>query len=156
MNRGSVAQFAAINFFTNQNLNFRLGFMPTIPTIGSPTTEFRILDVATNQGVELSPGATTWSVASDIRYKENVQDIEDGMLDKLLNLRTIKYSGVGEGANQPTKLGIIAQELQEQGLDIIVNEAASLSVRYTELIPVLIKGIQELTERVKELEARVS
>lgn len=152
INRGSTAQFASIGFFTAQNQDFRIGFIPTIPTIGSPTGTFRILYRPSNSGVQLVPTATTWSSASDIRYKENVVDLEDGMLDKILSLRTIKYSCCGEAAKEPTKIGIIAQELQEQGLGIVVDEEESLSVRYTELIPILIKAVQELTERVKVLE----
>jgi hypothetical protein len=53
-------------------------------------------------------------------------------------------------------MGFIAHELQEQYPFLVTGEkdgTQNQSVNYTGLIPILIKEIQELKERVKTLES---
>ena len=110
---------------------------------------------------------------SDIKVKENITDATD-KLQKLLKVRIVNYNLIGDEQKQ---LGVIAQELEEifpsmidevedfEDVEVtneegnITKEKQSLgtvtkSVKYSVFVPMLIKAIQELEARVKELEAK--
>jgi hypothetical protein len=98
---------------------------------------------------------------SDARLKENVQDLDVG-LDAILALKPRKFDWKeGKGKNIKGDRGFIAQEFETVFPNLIdewkdsapEGEAPYKSVRQ-DLIPVLVKAIQELTARVQTLEAR--
>ena len=100
------------------------------------------------------------SVISDQRLKENIQDIDVG-LDAILKLRPRKYDWkAGKGKGTKGDRGFIAQEFEQVFPDLISEwqdpapegDAPYKSVRQ-DIIPVLVKAIQELTARVVALEA---
>lgn len=104
---------------------------------------------------------TTISAISDARLKENVQDIDVG-LDAILSLKPRKFDWkAGKGKDIKGDRGFIAQEFETVFPNLIdewkdeapEGEAPYKSVRQ-DLIPVLVKAIQELTARVQTLEAR--
>jgi len=103
---------------------------------------------------------TTISAISDARFKENVQDIDVG-LGAILALKPRKFDWKdGKGKNIKGDRGFIAQEFETVFPNLIdewkdkapEGEAPYKSVRQ-DLIPVLVKAIQELTARVEALEA---
>ena len=103
----------------------------------------------------------TISAISDARLKENVQDLDVG-LDAILALKPRKFDWKeGKGKNIKGDRGFIAQEFETVFPNLIdewkdsapEGEAPYKSVRQ-DLIPVLVKAIQELTARVQTLEAR--
>ena len=54
------------------------------------------------------------------------------------------------------QIGLIAQELQDVFPEVVVeNEEGDLGVRYTALIPVLIKAFQEQQEEIDDLKDRI-
>lgn len=89
---------------------------------------------------------------SDIRLKENIVALPYGLED-LKRINVYQYNMIGDTRVQN---GVIAQQLLEAGFGHIVSgsESEGYGVAYTELIPVLIKSIQELEARVAELEGR--
>lgn len=104
---------------------------------------------------------TTISAISDARLKENVQDLDVG-LNAILALKPRKFDWKeGKGKNIKGDRGFIAQEFETVFPNLIdewadpapEGEAPYKSVRQ-DLIPVLVKAIQELTARVQTLEAR--
>jgi hypothetical protein len=104
---------------------------------------------------------TTISAISDARLKENVQDLDVG-LDAILALKPRKFDWkAGKGKDIKGDRGFIAQEFEAVFPNLIdewkdpvpEGEAPYKSVR-ADLIPVLVKAIQELTARVQTLEAR--
>ena len=104
---------------------------------------------------------TTISAISDARLKENVQDLDVG-LDAILALKPRKFDWKeGKGKNIKGDRGFIAQEFETVFPNLIdewadpapEGEAPYKSVRQ-DLIPVLVKAIQELTARVQTLEAK--
>jgi hypothetical protein len=121
-------------------------------------------------GVVLSHGNTSWSTHSDERIKENITSLEN-VLPDLKNVRCVKYNLKGQTG---TKIGFIAQDweskfsevVQENGEQVIetdgsvgmaANSESTTAVKimqYTETIPVLLKAIQELEERITKLEAK--
>ena len=102
----------------------------------------------------------TYGTISDLRLKENVSDARNYLAD-LLKLRVVKYSLKEEASAVATKLGFIAQEV-EQVFPNLVDQSDKeyegaegiRSVKTSILIPMLLKAIQELTARVQTLEAR--
>jgi hypothetical protein len=109
---------------------------------------------------------TVISAISDIRFKENVRDLDAG-LEKIMALKPRLYDWKeGKGANIKNARGFIAQEFEEVFPDLIdewadpapEGEDPYKSVRQ-DLIPVLVKAIQEqqaiittLTDRITALE----
>ena len=94
---------------------------------------------------------TTISAISDQRFKENIQDLDIG-LDKIMALKPRKFDWkAGKGKDIKGDRGFIAQEFEQVFPDLIdewkdpapEGEAPYKSVRQ-DLIPVLVKAIQEL------------
>lgn len=88
-------------------------------------------------------------VASDLRLKENVVDEKYG-LDALTQLRPVSYNlKDSENINH----GLIAQEVEKVIKDGVVNKPTDDSeyygMKYEELIPIIIKAIQELNDKIK-------
>lgn len=104
-------------------------------------------------GVYVGYGATSWTGASDIRLKNIIEPI-DNAVDKLLTLNPIVFSWKHDSENKEN-LGLIAQDIEKvfpQIVDTQNDEIKTKGVRYTELIPVLVKAIQELSAKVSLLE----
>jgi len=104
---------------------------------------------------------TTISAISDARLKENVQDLDVG-LGAILALKPRKFDWkAGKGKDIKGDRGFIAQEFEQVFPNLVdewkdpapEGEAPYKSVRQ-DLIPVLVKAIQELTARVQTLEAK--
>jgi hypothetical protein len=104
---------------------------------------------------------TTISAVSDQRLKENIQDLDVG-LNKIMALKPRKFDWkAGKGKDIKGDRGWIAQEFEQVFPDMIdtwkdpapEGEEPYKSVR-ADLIPVLVKAIQELTARVAQLESK--
>ena len=105
---------------------------------------------ANSNGVKLTPGATAWVSNSDIALKENLRPLEN-VLDKIKDYRCVEYNL--KNSAEDKKIGFIAQDWVDDFPAIVdKDEKDMLGMKYTETIPVLLKAIQELTARVKELE----
>ena len=110
-------------------------------------------------GVELLNAATSWTSASDEREKENLVTISDA-ITKIKTLRTV----IGNYTWQPDikHAFLIAQDVQAvlpEAVDIRntyeETEKQRLGLRYTEVIPLLVKAVQELSAKVDELESKL-
>jgi len=107
--------------------------------------------------------STTISGISDVRYKENIRDLDVG-LDAVLALKPRKFDWKeGKGADVKNARGFIAQEFEQVFPDLIdewkdkppEGEEPYKSVR-PDLMPIVIKAIQELSAKVQALEAKVA
>jgi hypothetical protein len=117
-----------------------------------------------SNGVYLASGATAWTSNSDERLK-NINGSIDNALESLSTLRTIKYSWKADSTNKES-LGLIAQDVEKVFPQIIdknylatddkgTNDGIEyLGVRYQELVPVLVKAIQELKAEVEQLKQK--
>jgi hypothetical protein len=106
---------------------------------------------------------TTIAGISDARLKENIQDLDVG-LDKIMALKPRKFDWkAGKGKDIKGDRGFIAQEFEQVFPDLIdewkdpapEGEEPYKSVR-ADLIPVLVKAIQELKAQNDDLRARVA
>jgi len=95
----------------------------------------------------------TLTQSSDRRLKTNISELPYG-LKEILKLKPVNYNWK-RYPEQQKSLGLIAQEVQPI-INEIVHEAEdkdnTLSVSYTELIPVLIKAIQEQQSIIEKLQ----
>jgi hypothetical protein len=93
-----------------------------------------------------------------LRVKENIVEARDYTED-LMKLRVVKYSLKKDQEQEATKLGFIAQEVEAVFPNMVetteTDEIKDLkSIKISVLIPMLVKTIQQLNERVKELEKK--
>ena len=114
-------------------------------------------------GVRLANGATSWSAISDMRLK-TVTGTYTNALQDIAKIQAIKFTWKHDQSGTP-QVGVSAQSVQ-----LVVPEAVStsrniatpddeteyLSVRYTELIPLMIASIQEQQALIESLTARIA
>ena len=101
-----------------------------------------------------SPTSTSFSTSSDQRLKENIADADDAG-SKIDSIQVRKYDWKADGSHQD--YGMIAQELQLVAPEAVSGDADSeemMGVDYSKLVPMLIKEIQSLRNRVATLENR--
>ena len=100
---------------------------------------------------------------SDQRFKENIRDLDDG-LSKVMQLKPRKFDWKeGKGADTKDARGFIAQEFEEVFPDLIgewkdpapEGEEPYKSVSQ-DLIPTLVKAIQEQQATIEALTARIA
>jgi hypothetical protein len=87
---------------------------------------------------------TTWSVTSDIRIKKNVASLASG-LDVVQALRPVEFDYI---ENNKHDIGFIAQEYQTVLPAQVVEGADGMLSLNQNLVPYLVKAIQELKARL--------
>lgn len=90
---------------------------------------------------------------SDRRYKSNIQDSQVSGLDVIENLKTYSYRKEYDGKIEDISCGIMAQDVQKYVPEAFFeNPDGAYSYRTFELVPYLIKAIQELNQKIEKLE----
>ena len=106
---------------------------------------------------------TTITALSDRRDKRDIQDIGLG-LDFITKLKPVKYKwAMRDGTKKPDifEAGFIAQDFQQVQIEenaewmrlVYESNPDKLEATPGKLIPVLVRAIQELSERVRQLES---
>jgi len=114
-------------------------------------------------GVQLTNGATSWTAISDVNVKKNIADLSYG-LSSVMELRSVFYNYNDDKDECPKRLGFIAQEVEtvlpelvhSNSYGKIDGEPTLLSLDVTNMVPVLVKAIQELSAKNSDLEARLA
>ena len=117
------------------------------------------LDSGTGTALVLTSGGFINKLTSSIRYKKDVQPIDIG-LDFILSLNPVSYNLKNGDTPQ---VGFIAEDFPDDRLvamSMIDREDESKgyqreSVNYAQIVAPLVKAIQEQTQIIKELEARI-
>ena len=90
---------------------------------------------------------------SDRRYKHNIEDSTVSGLDVIKNLKTYSYRKEYDGKTTDISCGIMAQDVQKYIPEAFFeNPDGAYSYRTFELVPYLIKAIQELNQKIEKLE----
>ena len=149
--------FAEIN--TNAN-TFTLGGWPL---------DFSNSALSPSDGESLGSAGFPWSEVwaingtiqmSDKRLKKNIASISNG-LNLINQMNPVKYNWKSERAEDKKHLGFLAQELEKIIPEVVVHNEQSTDekdkygVKYAEIIPVLVKAIQELSDQNAELLKRI-
>ena len=113
-------------------------------------------------GAQLGAGGTSFGTYSDERLKKDITDLTNG-LNKILALRPVNFKYKSDADDYRNRIGIIAQSIVgqvDEALDqtkiTADDETQYYNVRYQDLIPVLVKGMQEQQTKIQELEARIT
>ncbi len=107
-------------------------------------------------GLKLVPNGTSFSTTSDIRFKKDISYIEKS-LEKIDKIKGIYFKYNSDDENIGRRVGVIAQEVLEimpEAVDLNVNPEKPMTVRYSDLIPLLINCIKELKEKINKLEEK--
>lgn len=89
---------------------------------------------------------------SDRRYKTNIEASAVSGLDVINNLKTYSYRKEYDGKTTDISCGIMAQDVQKYVPEAFYeNPDGAYSYRTFELVPYLIKAIQELNQKMEEI-----
>jgi hypothetical protein len=97
--------------------------------------------------------ASSWAYGSDIRLKENISDVINGM--ELVNKLKPKHFDYINGTKN--NLGFIAQEVQKlipQAVSISDEKTGMLALKTDFIVPYLVKAVQELKSELDQLKAK--
>ena len=123
---------------------------------GSGGIHVRHQFVISNGNIVAAGTVTQNGSPSDIKYKENIKTISNG-IDKIEKLNPVEFDWNDKSdahkIGKKEDAGFIAQEVQKV-LPNLVNENVDgdLALNYEGIIPYLVQSIQELQERIKQLE----
>ena len=91
--------------------------------------------------------SAAWSITSDIRIKKNVESLDSG-LSIIAALRPVEFDYI---KNDKHDIGFIAQEYQTVLPNQIAEDADGMLSLNQNLVPYLVKAIQELKAEIEEL-----
>ena len=110
--------------------------------------------------------AAAFQTASSRRYKENIQDLEDNEVRKILDVNVVTFDykkdcGIAEDSKRHNKVGVIAEDVVDICPEVVAfkdidGEMLPDSVDYSKFVPKLIKMIQIQEERINELEKKLN
>ena len=103
-------------------------------------------------GLNYTNTATALATSSDQRLKENIADADDAG-SKIDAIQVRKFDWKEDNSHQ--EYGFIAQELEQvfaYAVHTAQNEMQTKSVDYASLVPMMLKEIQSLRNRVAQLE----
>jgi len=102
--------------------------------------------------ISVAAGSTSYNTSSDQRLKDNIADADDAG-SKVDSIQVRKFDWKADGSHQD--YGMIAQELLEVAPEAVHQPEDSeemMGVDYSKLVPMLVKEIQSLRNRVAQLE----
>ena len=92
---------------------------------------------------------------SDRRYKNNIEDSKVSALEVIKGLKTYSYRKEYDGKIEDISCGIMAQDVQKYAPEAFYeNPDGAYSYRAFELVPYLIKAIQELNQKLEKVNER--
>lgn len=115
---------------------------------------FNFIDGSTSHGSITSNGTNTaYNTSSDARLKFNILPADAaGLLIDAIQVR--KFDWKVNGSHQ--RYGVVAQEIEKifpECVTVGIDDDATLAVDYSKLVPLLVKEVQSLRQRVADLEA---
>jgi hypothetical protein len=116
-------------------------------------------------GCYIANGATAWSGQSDERLKNIRGDISNAV-DAIKDIRTVRYSwkseddhaeALGAANDSRVYVGVIAQDVQRHVPEAVsVSHNDYLGVSYTDLVPLCMAAIKELSEKLDKANSAIA
>ena len=179
----NITELGLFSAMWNEHCSYKSSkiHLKKLPTAGKkviqgPGENAGVVDIGDDDAIvfKIVSGGDTYtndgsiSSLSDKRAKKNIIDLEDGLsIVNQLKPKTFQYNGktdlgVDDGK---TRFGFIADDVLEVASQYVeignakidgveVDDFKSLST--TRMIPMMVKAIQELSEKVEELESKIS
>ncbi|MBU8893881.1 MAG: tail fiber domain-containing protein [Bacteroidales bacterium] len=97
------------------------------------------------------------TVTSDARLKSNILNLGYG-LNEIMKLRSVTFNWKNDQTNEK-KIGLIAQEVDEVIHEVVnkgEDELQTLGINYSDLIPVLINGMQDQQQIIETQKSKIS
>jgi hypothetical protein len=110
-----------------------------------------------NQVSTINNSTGVYTPVSDARLKKNITPLTYG-LKEILSLNPVMYNMKTEDDDKKKHIGLIAQEVKiiiDELVEDIDESKQNYGLSATELVPVLIKAIQELNAKIQTLEAKI-
>lgn len=149
------------NIFATVGATNRIGMGTTIPQellhLHGGTARIGNLAGSGVRTVTVDAQGTLSVSASDARLKENIQPMFYGMIE-LKQLRPVQYEWKDkERYGSKPEYGLIAQEVARIMPDMVTQNPVTgmMELDYVRMVPLLIKGFQELLGEVEQLRGRV-
>ena len=104
-----------------------------------------------NTAVTSIGGQVSWTAASDIRLKKNIENTRYG-LSTVMQLRPVDYNLISNNLRQ---VGFIAQEVKKLVPEVVtgkegdIKKGEILGITYANLVPVLTRAIQEQQKQME-------
>jgi len=160
-NNTCIGHKAGQTTLTTGSNNTCLGF----EAVPSATTASNEITLGNSSIATLRCNVQTISSLSDRRDKTNIIDLPEG-LDFISKLKPVKFEWktrdlTSNPKNGTTEAGFIAQDLQATQKEtdteylklVLDSNPDRLEASYGKLVPILVKAVQELSAKVKALEA---
>jgi len=141
-----------------------LKFLPSVDAVvGATTADGQGRDGAIDLGLGGSRfkdahfsgtvNAANFNTTSDATLKTNVETLS-GSLDAVTSLRGVSFDWLENGGSE---IGVIAQEVEAVLPDVVsTNDEGIKSVKYGNMVAVLIEAIKEQQLRIEALEAQLN
>lgn len=92
---------------------------------------------------------------SDQRFKTNIRQLKN-CVSKVERLTGVEYTLKKDERKERKHLGVIAQEVEKSLPNLVLTEKDDMkSVKYEQMIPILLEAIKELNQRVDVLNTKV-
>lgn len=92
---------------------------------------------------------------SDQRFKTNIRQLKN-CVSKIERLTGVEYTLKKDKSKERKHLGVIAQEVEKSLPNLVLTEKDDMkSVKYEQMIPILLEAIKELNHRVDVLNTKV-
>jgi len=119
-------------------------------TTASATSVFIQKDLVVAQSITSS---------SDVKLKENIEDITDAETEEILKVKAKKYNYIND-ENKKLRYGVIAQELEDFFPNLVseITEddgSVTKAVNYIDMIPVLLCKIQKMQKEIDTLKEKL-
>jgi hypothetical protein len=120
-----------------------------------PTGYLELFNDGIHRG-SFNPSSGVYATVSDRRLKKDITALDNGTLNKVMQLNPVSYL-MKDQTDTNRNLGLISQEVQElfPSLTHYVKELDLLTLSYTELIPILIKALQEQQSIIDEQNKKI-
>ena len=160
------ANDGTIEFYETTNLQWKLW---NDGSLADDDARLYVTDRDNNNGVYIVEDATSWTSNSDERMKDNLVELTNATTN-LNTLRCVNYNSKygSDKTKSKKRIGLIAQDIYKvypeattgSPDDVYEYDADAegykhknaMGVAYTDLIPVLVKAIQELSAKITALE----
>ena len=119
---------------------------------------------ASNTGVYLGNGATSWTGYSDERMKTNITELDGTKAyNHIKTARATSFKWNATGYPTDTKIGFIAQDWETNYPEVVNSTTETIDsvenpkgIQYTETVPVLMAALKQSISKIEALEARVA
>merc|ERR1711964_514664 len=105
-------------------------------------------------------GTSAYAVNSDIRWKKNIQLLENS-LPKILNMTGVSYTYRSEefpdkNFQEGVQIGFLAQDLEPIVPEVVHTDSEGWkSVQYSALVPVLVEAVKQQDRTIRQQESQI-